>query len=150
MFVDEWDIDFKAIAIFSFFGWMGITWYVRTYTYREKAREYIIAARALGASNSRIIFSHLIPNMMGLVVTFIPFAVSGSIVALTSLDYLGYGLPKGDPSWGNLIKQGTDKWESYWIVLSIVGAMVVVLFLINSIGEALREAFDPKKISTYE
>lgn len=138
------------VGIFSIFGWMGITWYVRTYTYREKSRDYINAARAMGAGNMRIVFSHLVPNMMGLVVTFIPFAVSGSIVSLTSLDFLGYGLPKGDASWGNLIKQGTEKWESYWIVLSIVGAMVIVLFLINSIGEALRDAFDPKKISTYE
>ena len=138
------------LAIFAFFGWMGMTWYMRTTTLKEKSRDYITAAKALGAGNGRIIFTHLLPNVVSLLVTFIPFSVSGAIVGLTSLDYLGYGLPKDWPSWGRLIQIGTKDMTSYWIVLSVVMAMIMVLFLINCIGEGLREAFDPKKISSYE
>jgi microcin C transport system permease protein len=138
------------VGIYAFFGWMGMTWYMRTITYKEKAREYIWAAKSIGASNTHIIFKHILPNVVSLLVTFIPFSVSGSIVGLTSLDYLGYGLPKGTPSWGELIRLGTEDMDSYWIVLSVVSAMIIVLFLINSVGEAVREAFDPKKISRYE
>lgn len=138
------------IGIYTIFGWMGMTWYMRTSTFKEKAREYVWAAKAIGASNTRIIFKHILPNVVSLLVTFIPFSISGSIVGLTSLDYLGYGLPKGTPSWGELIRLGTEDMDSYWIVLSVVSAMIIVLFLINSIGEAVREAFDPKKISRFE
>ena len=138
------------LCIFAVFGWMGITWYMRTATYKEKEREYIIAAKAIGATNWRIIFSHLVPNVISLLVTFIPFAVSGTIIGLTSLDFLGYGFPKGEPSWGELIQQGTENTDAYWVVTSVVSALVLMLFLINSIGEGVREAFDPKKISRYE
>ncbi|NQZ58577.1 MAG: ABC transporter permease subunit [Lentisphaeraceae bacterium] len=138
------------IGVYAMFGWMGMTWSMRTTTFTEKSREYILAARANGATNTRIIFNHILPNVVSLLVTFIPFSISGAIVGLTSLDYLGYGLPKGTPSWGELIKLGTEDMNSPWIVLSVVSAMILVLFLINSVGEAVREAFDPKKISTYE
>ena len=141
---------FSLIGIFAIFGWTGITWYMRTATYKEKSREYIMAAKAMGASNSHVVLSHIIPNVISLLVTFVPFAVSGNIVSLTALDYLGYGLPKGYPSWGELIKQGTENMEAYWVISSVVAALVIVLFLINSVGEAVREAFDPKKISRYE
>ena len=141
---------FELIGIFAIFGWTGITWYMRTATYKERSREYVLAAKAQGASSISIILNHIIPNVISLLVTFIPFAVSGAIISLTSLDYLGFGLPKDYPSWGELIKQGTDNMDAYWIVLSVVSAMVVVLFLINSVGEAVRDAFDPKKISRYE
>ena len=138
------------VGIMLMFTWTSQTWYVRSYTYREKSRDYILAARALGASHSRIIFHHLMPNMVSLIVTFIPFTISAAIVTLTSLDFLGYGLPKGTPSWGVLIQQGTEYKESAWIISSVVIAMTVVIYLINSIGEAIREAFDPKEISHYE
>lgn len=141
---------FELIGIFAIFGWTGITWYMRTATYKERSREYVLAAKAQGASSISIIMNHIIPNVISLLVTFVPFAVSGAIISLTSLDYLGFGLPKDYPSWGELIKQGTDNMDAYWIVLSVVSAMVVVLFLINSVGEAVRDAFDPKKISRYE
>jgi len=140
----------SLVGVYAMFGWMGMTWYMRTAVFKEKAREYILAAKANGATNSRVIFEHLIPNVVSLLVTFIPFSVSGAIIGLTSLDYLGYGLPKGTPSWGELIKVGTEDMNSPWIVLSVVSAMIVVLFLINSIGEAVREAFDPKQIFNYE
>ncbi len=132
------------------FGWMGVTWQMRTATYREKARDYVMAARSLGASHRRIIFVHIIPSTISLIVTFIPFAISGGIITLTSLDFLGFGLPPGTPSWGELMKIGTENMDAPWIVASVVCAMVFVLFMVNMVGEAVREAFDPKKFTKYE
>lgn len=138
------------LALMVLFQWMGITWQMRTATYREKARDYIMAARSLGASNMRIIFVHIIPSTISLLVTFIPFSISGAIIVLTSLDFLGFGLPPGTPSWGKLMKMGTENMDSPWIVSSVVGAMILILFLVNLVGEAVREAFDPKKFTQYE
>ncbi len=138
------------LSLMILFGWMGITWQMRTATYREKSRDYIMAARSLGASNMRIIFVHIIPSTISLIVTFIPFAISGAIIALTSLDFLGFGLPPGTPSWGELLKMGTNNMDAPWIVTSVVLSMVFVLFIINLIGESVREAFDPKKFTKYE
>jgi microcin C transport system permease protein len=131
------------------FGWMAMTWYMRTATYKEKAREYVTAARALGASNARIIFWHILPNTISIIVTFIPFSVATGITALTALDYLGFGLPPPTPSWGELLSQGTSNLQSPWIVTSVVVAMTVVLLMVAYVGEAIREAFDPKKFSYY-
>lgn len=141
---------FSLIGIMVFFGWMSVTWQFRTQTYRQKAREYVSAAKSLGASDSRIIFKHIIPNSVSLIVTFIPFAISGGIVGLTSLDYLGFGLPSPTPSWGELLHQGTQNLSSGWIVSSVVCAMIFVLVMVTFIGEAIREAFDPKRHTTYE
>ena len=138
------------LGLMVLFGWMGATWQMRTATYREKARDYIMAARSLGASNARIIFVHIIPSTISLLVTFIPFSISGAIIGLTSLDFLGFGLPPGTPSWGELMKIGTENMDSPWIVSSVVGAMILILFLVNLVGEAIREAFDPKKFTKYE
>jgi microcin C transport system permease protein len=138
------------LIIMIFFGWTGMTWYMRTVTYRENAREYVMAARALGASSSRIIFRHVLPNTVSTIVTFIPFSVAGGITSLTALDYLGFGLPPPTPSWGELLRQGTDNLESAWIVASVVAAMTVVLMMVTYIGEAIREAYDPRKFSYYE
>ncbi len=138
------------ITIMAIFGWIGITWTMRTVTYKERAREYVLAARALGASNFRIIFKHIIPNTIAIIVTFAPFAVSGGIVALTSLDYLGFGLPPPTPSWGELIQQGWTNLDAWWISGSVIGAMVITLMIVTFIGEAVREAFDPKLHTTYE
>jgi microcin C transport system permease protein len=138
------------ILIMAFFGWIGITWTLRTVTYKERAREYVLAARALGASDMRIIFRHIIPNTIAIIVTFAPFSVSGGIVALTSLDYLGFGLPPPTPSWGELLQQGWNNLDAWWIAAAVVGAMVVTLVVVTFIGEAIREAFDPKLHTTYE
>ncbi|MFH2047032.1 MAG: ABC transporter permease subunit [Pseudomonadota bacterium] len=138
------------ILIMAFFGWIGITWIIRTVTYKEKAREYVLAAKAIGASNSRIIFKHIIPNTISIIVTYAPFAVSGGIVALTSLDYLGFGLPPPTPSWGELIQQGWIHKDSWWIGGSVISAMTLTLLTVTFIGEAVREAFDPKMYSVYE
>jgi len=141
---------FMLILIMAFFGWIGITWTMRTVTYKEKSREYILAAKALGASNLRIIFKHIIPNTVAVIVTFAPFSVSGGIVALTSLDYLGFGLPPPTPSWGELLQQGWTNLNEWWIAGSVIAAMVVTLIIVTFIGEAVREAFDPKLHTTYE
>ena len=141
---------FMLILIMSFFGWIGITWTMRTMTYKERSREYVLAARALGATNSRIIFKHIIPNTIAVIVTFAPFAVSSVIVALTSLDYLGFGLPPPTPSWGELLQQGWTNLDAWWISGSVIAAMTITLITVTFIGEAVREAFDPKLHTVYE
>jgi len=138
------------IAIILLFGWIQLTWYMRTITYKEKAREYVMAAKALGASHSRVIFQHILPNTVSIIITFIPFSLTSGIIALTSLDFLGFGLPAPTPSWGELLSQGSNNLESLWIVSSVVVSMTVILVMVAFIGEAVREAFDPKKHTTYE
>lgn len=143
--------NFWTLALLlAAFSWMGLTWYMRTETYRENTREYVLAARAIGASNSRIMFKHILPNSVSILVTFFPFSVVSGITALTSLDYLGFGLPTPTPSWGELLQQGTSNLEYQWIAASAVAALSIVLTLVTFIGEAIREAFDPKKYSYYE
>lgn len=137
------------VAINVMFGWMGITWYMRTMTYKEVAREYVTAAKALGASNARIVFNHILPNTMVMVVTLAPFTIAANITALTALDYLGLGLMPPTPSWGELLQQGKSNLDSPWIVASVVTAIVAVLVMVTFIGEAVRAAFDPKKFTRY-
>ncbi|THB65790.1 MAG: ABC transporter permease [Gammaproteobacteria bacterium] len=137
------------IVLMAIFGWMGMTWYLRTSTYKEKAREYVMASRALGASPLRIIFKHILPNSISVIITFIPFSIAAGITSLTSLDYLGFGLPPPTPSWGELLSQGTENMESQWILISVVTAMVTILALVTFIGEGIREAFDPKRHTVY-
>ena len=141
---------FMLIVIMAVFGWIGITWTMRTVTYKERARDYVLAAKALGASHGRIIFRHVIPNTIAIIVTFAPFAVSGGIVSLTSLDYLGFGLPPPTPSWGELLAQGWSNMEAWWISGSVIAAMTVTLISVTFVGEAVREAFDPKMHTVYE
>ncbi len=131
------------------FSWMGITWYMRTMTYKESAREYVLAAKALGASTARIIFHHILPNTMVMIVTLAPFTIAANITALTALDYLGLGLVPPTPSWGELLQQGKSNLDSPWIVVSVVTAIVSVLVMVTFIGEAIRTAFDPKKYTLY-
>ena len=138
------------VLIMAFFGWTSITWVMRTVTYKEKEREYILAVRSLGASHARIIFRHVIPNTISVIVTYAPFAISSGIVALTSLDYLGFGLPAPTPSWGELLSQGWQNMEAWWISASVVGAMILTLITVTFTGEGIREAFDPKRHTVYE
>ncbi|MEO0414006.1 MAG: ABC transporter permease subunit [Verrucomicrobiota bacterium] len=137
------------LGIFILFSWMGMTYYMRTETYREKARDYVASARVLGASNSRVIFIHILPNAISTLVTFLPFTIASSISALTSLDFLGLGLPPPTPSWGELLKRGVSNLNAPWIVSSAFGGLVFVLVLVTFVGEAIREAFDPKKYTVY-
>ncbi|KHT51865.1 ABC transporter permease [Vibrio sinaloensis] len=141
---------FLFVLINVTFGWMGITWYMRTMTYKESAREYVMAAKALGASTSRIIFKHILPNTMVMIVTLAPFTIAANITALTALDYLGLGLVPPTPSWGELLQQGKSNLDSPWIVTSVVIAIVSVLVMVTFIGEAIRTAFDPKKYTLYK
>lgn len=138
------------LIIMALFSWMGMTELIRTSVYREKSRDYVLAARAIGASHSRIMFSHILPNTMAVIVTYLPFSIAGGITALTSLDYLGFGLPAPAPSWGELLQQGVERLDKPWIVLSTVTVLSVVLVLVTFVGEAIREAFDPKRLSIYE
>ncbi|WMC10197.1 ABC transporter permease subunit [Oceanimonas pelagia] len=138
------------VAINVLFGWMGITWYMRTLTYKEKARDYVMAARAQGAGTWRIIVHHILPNTLMMIVTLAPFTVVANISLLTALDYLGFGLPPPTPSWGELLRQGVNHLDSPWIVASVVTAVSLVLITVSFIGEAIREAFDPKHFSRYE
>ncbi len=138
------------LLIMAFFGWINMTWVMRTMTYKEKEREYVLAARSIGASHFRIILKHIIPNTISVIVTYAPFAISGGIVALTSLDYLGFGLPAPTPSWGELLQQGWSNMSAWWISASVVSALVITLMIVTFTGEGIREAFDPKMYSFYE
>ncbi len=138
------------LLIFCVFSWMGVAIYLRTSTYREKARDYVAAARVQGAGTARVIFRHILPNAISTLVTLLPFSIAGLATSLTALDFLGFGLPEKYPSWGRLLDDGTSNLSSPWIVSSVFGTMVGVLLLITFIGEAIREAFDPKKFTTYQ
>jgi microcin C transport system permease protein len=139
------------ILITVSFAWTAMTYYMRTGTYREKARDYTAAAQVMGASTARVIFRHILPNTVATLVTFVPFTVASAITALTALDFLGFGLPVPTPSWGELLRQGTQTLTiAPWIVTSAFTAMTLVLTLVTFVGEAIREAFDPKKFTIYE
>ncbi|KKC98533.1 MULTISPECIES: ABC transporter permease [Photobacterium] len=137
------------VAINVLFGWMGMTWYMRTMTYKEVARDYVMAAKALGASNWRILYAHILPNVMVMIVTLAPFTIAANITALTALDYLGLGLMPPTPSWGDLLQQGKSNLGAPWIVMTVVTAIVLVLVMVTFIGESVRAAFDPKKFTRY-
>ena len=138
------------LSIMVLFSWTGMTYYMRTATYREKARDYTAAAQIIGASAPRIIFHHILPNAISTVVTFMPFTMAAAITAITALDFLGFGLPPPTPSIGEILKQGTSRLDAPWIVVSAFLALVFILTLVTFIGEAVREAFDPKKFTTYK
>lgn len=140
------------LAIMAIFQWINITFFMRTEMYREKTREYCLAARSYGASHWRIVFRHLLPNCLTPLVTFTPFAVVGAIFALTGLDYLGYGLPAPTPSWGELIDQALqiENRSKLWLILAPFTALTLTLVLVVFIGESVREAFDPKRYARYE
>jgi microcin C transport system permease protein len=137
------------VGIIAFFGWKGVASYIRTETLREKARDYVSAATLTGASTARVLFKHVLPNTVSVLVTLAPFEVTGIITSLAALDFLGFGLPPDEPSWGRLLQEGTENFNYPWIVASAFAAMVIVLVLVTFVGEAIREAFDPKKFTTY-
>jgi microcin C transport system permease protein len=135
------------IAILAIFDWMGITYYVRGEFYREKAKDYVGAAIAMGVSEPAIMFKHILPNSLTPVISFAPFAIVANIEALVALDFLGFGLPAPTPSWGELISQGTEHLTDWWLIFFPLAAVFLTLLLIVFIGEAVREAFDPKEYS---
>ncbi len=137
------------LTILVLFGWMGMTYLMRTAALKEKSRDYVAAARVMGASTPRIIFKHILPNSVAIIVTLVPFSVSGIVLSLTSLDYLGFGLPPHYATWGSLLKDGLSNLSSPWIVGAAFFMLVMLLIIVTFIGEAVREAFDPKKFTTY-
>ncbi len=133
------------LVLLSLFGWMGLSDYVRAEFLRNRQMDYVRAARALGVPARVIITRHILPNSLTPVVTFLPFRMSGAILALTSLDFLGLGVPPGTPSLGELLSQGKNNIDAWWISLSTFGVLVVTLSLLTQMGDALRDALDPRK-----
>lgn len=133
------------IILLSMFGWMGLADYVRAEFLRGRNMDYVTAARALGLSNKAIMFRHLLPNSMTPVITFLPFRISAAIMALTSLDFLGLGVPPTTPSLGELLAQGKENIEAWWLSMTTFFVLVGTLVLLIFIGEALREAMDTRR-----
>ncbi|MEX0405543.1 ABC transporter permease [Aquibium sp. LZ166] len=136
---------FILLGIMLLFSWVGFVGVVRAEFLRARNFEYVNAARALGVSNRTIMFRHLLPNAMVATLTFLPFILNGSITTLTSLDFLGFGLPPGSPSLGELLKQGQQNLNAPWLGLSGFIVISLMLSLLIFIGEATRDAFDPRK-----
>jgi microcin C transport system permease protein len=133
------------LTLLSLFGWMSLADYVRAEFLRNRQMDYVRAARALGVGNLQIMWRHILPNSMVPVVTFLPFRMSAAILALTSLDFLGLGVPPGTPSLGELLSQGKANIDAWWISLSTFGVLVITLLLLTFMGDALRDALDPRK-----
>jgi microcin C transport system permease protein len=133
------------LGIMLLFSWVGFVGIVRAEFLRARNFEYVNAARALGVSNRVIMFRHLLPNAMVATLTFLPFILNGSISTLTSLDFLGFGLPPGSPSLGELLAQGKNNLQAPWLGLSGFIVISLMLSLLIFIGEATRDAFDPRK-----
>jgi microcin C transport system permease protein len=136
---------FVLIGILLLFSWVSLVGLVRAEFLRGRNFEYIQAARALGVSNVKIMFRHLLPNAMVATMTFLPFILSGAVMTLTALDYLGFGLPPGSASLGELLKQGKNHIYAPWLGITAFMAVAVTLSLLIFIGEAVRDAFDPRK-----
>jgi microcin C transport system permease protein len=133
------------LGILLLFSWVALVGIVRAEFLRGRNFEYIAAARALGVSNLTIIWRHLLPNAMVATLTFMPFILSGSVATLTSLDFLGFGLPPGSPSLGELLAQGKDNLQAPWLGLTGFFTIAIMMTLLVFIGEAVRDAFDPRK-----
>lgn len=133
------------LVLLGLFGWMGLSDYVRGEFLRNRQLDYVRAARALGLSNVQIIWRHVLPNSLTPVVTFLPFRMSAAILALTSLDFLGLGVPPGTPSLGELLAQGKNNIDAWWISISTFAVLVATLLLLTFMGDALRDALDPRK-----
>ena len=127
------------------FSWTALTGVVRAEFLRARNFDYVRAARALGVSDTTLMFRHLLPNAMVATLTFLPFILNGAITTLTSLDFLGLGLPPGSPSLGELLLQGRNNLNAPWLGLTGFITLAVMLSLLIFVGEAVRDAFDPRK-----
>ncbi len=132
------------LVVLAIFGWVGLSDYVRAEFLRNRNLEFVKAARAMGLSNGQIIWRHLLPNSMTPVITFLPFRMSGAILALAALDFLGLGVTTL-PSLGDLLRQGKDNLDAWWISVPTFVVLVLTLLLLTFIGDALRDAFDTRK-----
>lgn len=135
------------LAITVIFGWMSLVGVVRAEFLRTRNYDYIRAAQALGVSDRAIIWRHMLPNAMVATLTFLPFILCGSITTLTSLDFLGFGLPLGSPSLGELLLQGKNNLQAPWLGITAFFSLAILLSLLIFIGEAVRDAFDPSKVA---
>ncbi|HRF43740.1 MAG TPA: ABC transporter permease [Candidatus Competibacteraceae bacterium] len=133
------------LLVLMLFSWTSLVGVVRAEFLRARNFDYVRAARALGMSDGRIMFKHVLPNAMVATLTFLPFILSGSIVALTALDFLGLGLPPGSASLGDLLRQGKDNLQAPWLGVSGFVVVALMLSLLVFVGEAVRDAFDPRK-----
>lgn len=134
------------VLLSSIFGWISISYYVRGEFLKNRKKEYVEAALALGAGHRRIFFSHLLPNSLSPIITFSPFVIAGNIVALASLDYLGFGLTPPTPSWGELLNQAQKHFtEGWWLAIYPSLALFFTLTMLSLVGEGVRDAMDPKE-----
>ncbi|MDR0274433.1 MAG: ABC transporter permease [Burkholderiaceae bacterium] len=133
------------LALLSLFGWMSLSDYVRAEFLRNRQLDYVKSARALGMPSWQIVWRHILPNSLTPVVTFLPFRMSGAILALTSLDFLGLGVPPGTPSLGELLSQGKNNIDAWWISMATFCVLALTLLLLTLMGDALRDALDPRK-----
>jgi len=133
------------IILLSMFGWMGLSDYVRAEFLKGRNLDYVKSARALGLTDKSIMLRHLLPNSLTPVITFMPFRISGAILALTSLDYLGLGVPPDTPSLGELLSQGKENISAWWLSLTTFGVLVGALMMLIFIGEAVRESLDTRR-----
>lgn len=133
------------LVLLTLFGWMGLADYVRAEFLRNRQMEYVLAARATGLNSWQIMWRHVLPNSLTPVLAFLPFRVSGAILALTSLDFLGLGVPSSTPSLGELLAQGKDNLDAWWIALPTFAVLTTTLLLLIFIGEGLRAALDTRK-----
>ena len=132
------------IILLSLFGWIGLSDYVRAEFLKGRNMDYVIAARTMGLTNYQIIIRHILPNSMVSVITFLPFRISGAILILTSLDFLGLGVPPDTPSLGELLSQGKENIEAWWLSLTTFFVLVGTLMLLIFIGEGIRESMDSR------
>jgi microcin C transport system permease protein len=133
------------LILMLLFSWMSLVDVVRAEFLRARNFDFVRAARALGVGNATIMFRHILPNAMVSALTFMPFVLNGSITTLTSLDFLGFGLPPGSPSLGELLAQGKNNLQAPWLGISGFIVIALMLSLLVFVGEAVRDAFDPRK-----
>ena len=135
----------SLLAILLLFSWTALVHLVRAEFLRGRNLEYVMAARALGLSSTKIMVRHILPNAMVSTLTFLPFILNGSITTLTALDYLGLGLPPGSPSLGQLLLEGKNNLAAPWLAITGFLVTATMLSLLIFVGEAVRDAFDPRK-----
>ena len=137
---------FTLLTLMLLFSWMALVDVVRAEFLKTRNFDYVRAARALGVSDRVIMFKHILPNAMVATLTFLPFILAGAVTTLTSLDFLGFGLPAGSPSLGELLAQGKNNLQAPWLGLTAFFSIAIMLSLLVFIGEAVRDAFDPRKL----
>lgn len=133
------------LVLLSLWGWIGLADYVRAEFLRNRNLEYVQAARAMGLRPATVIWRHVLPNSLAPVITFLPFRMGAAVLTLTSLDFLGLGVPPGTPSLGELLRQGKDNLDAWWIIVPTFGVLVLTMLLLTFVGDALRDALDPRK-----